>query len=274
MQDLQPVGVLDSGIGGLSVLTALRERMPGLDFIYVADSAHAPYGPKSADAVTRRCREILQFFISHNASAVVIACNTATAAAVNTLRQEFDLPIIGMEPALKPAAALTRTGVVGVLATEGTLNSDRFLSLRDRFARNVEAVTVACHGWVESIEKGQSAAERRPLLEQHLQPLLEKGADTLILGCTHYALIGEEIRETCLALSGLDTILIDTGPAVARELERRLPDTGKPAQLSKKGQVTFYTSGDPAMQQKLIASFSREEVFVNSLPSKEEPVQL
>lgn len=256
----------------MSVLADLREQLPGETFLYVADSAYAPYGPRSSAAILQRCRHIMSFFLARKAKAVVLACNTATAAAVNVLRQEAAVPIIGMEPALKPAAAITRSGVVAVLATEGTLNSDRFLSLKDRYARQVEAITVACHGWVDSIEQGEAPEARRPLLEKYLQPVLARGADTLILGCTHYPLIRAEIAAVVAELKDEPVEILDTGKAVARELARRL-GAGVPVRPASSGGVAYFTSGDADWQSGLFSRLCGVPVQVDSLPTQEEPVQ-
>ena len=177
-----PVGVFDSGVGGLSVLREIRRRLPHESLLYLADSAHVPYGEKSPEYIRERCRIIAAFFVEQGAKALVLACNTATAAGVTELRELYpDLPIIGMEPAVKPAAAATRSGVVGVLATTGTLKSARFAALLDRFAGDVRVITQPCPGLVERIEAGDLAsANTRAMLEGWVGPLLAQGCDTLI----------------------------------------------------------------------------------------------
>lgn len=238
-----PVGVFDSGVGGLSVLGEIRARLPAESLLYVADSGHVPYGEKSPEYIRARCRQIADFLLGEGAKALVVACNTATVAAVAELRERHpELPIVGMEPAVKPAAAATRSGVVGVLATTGTLKSARFAALLDRFAHDVRVVTQPCPGLVECVEQGElQAPQTRALLAAYVQPLLAAGCDTLILGCTHYPFLRPLLRE--LVPAGVE--LIDTGAAVARQLERLLGERGLlasgPAQPAR-----FWSSGDPA----------------------------
>ena len=183
-----PVGVFDSGVGGLSVLADIRAQLPSESLLYVADSGHVPYGEKSPAYIRARCRKISAFLLEMGAKALVLACNTATVAAIADLRAQYpNVPILGLEPAIKPAAAQTRSGVIGVLATSGTLASDRFATLRDQFAGAAHVVTQACPGLVECVERGDlHSPETRQLLARYVAPLLAAGCDTLILGCTHY----------------------------------------------------------------------------------------
>ena len=215
-----PVGVMDSGVGGLSVLADIYRLLPAESLLYVADCGHVPYGEKSPDYIRERCRRIAAFFQARGAKAMVLACNTATVAAVADLRQRYpEWPLVGMEPAVKPAAAATRSGVVGVLATTGTLQSAKFAALLDRFAGDVRVVTQPCPGLVELIERGDlSSPPLRVLLEGYVQPLLVAGCDTLILGCTHYPFL----RPLLAQMVPEDVAIIDTGAAVARQLQRLL----------------------------------------------------
>jgi glutamate racemase len=214
----RPIGVFDSGVGGISVLKEIRALLPDADLIYVADSGHCPYGGKSYAEIQARAGAIAGFLVEAGARVVVVACNTATAAAIETLRATFsDVPIVGMEPALKPAAAATRSGVVGVLATGATLGGERFAGLAARFSEGVELLTQACPGLVEQVERGDlDGPATRELLRRYVQPLLARGADTLVLGCTHYPFL----REALVDLVGPRVALIDTGAAVARQVER------------------------------------------------------
>ena len=249
MSSEAPIGVFDSGVGGLSVLGEIRARLPAESLLYVADSGHVPYGEKSPEYIRERCRLIADFLLGAGAKALVVACNTATVAAVAELRERHpDLPIVGMEPAVKPAAAATRSGVVGVLATTGTLKSARFAALLDRFAHDVQVVTQPCPGLVECVEQGAlQAAQTRALLASYVQPLLAAGCDTLILGCTHYPFLKPLLRE--LVPAGVE--LIDTGAAVARQLERLLAERGLlasgPAQPAR-----FWSSGEPAALARVL----------------------
>ncbi|MDT8397129.1 MAG: glutamate racemase [Pseudomonadales bacterium] len=263
MSNLNPIGVFDSGVGGLSILAKIRELLPRENLVYVADSAHAPYGARTDSYIQQRCEHIMTFFRTEQVKAVVLACNTATAAAVTRLRQDHHLPIIGMEPALKPAARQSRAGVVGVLATAGTIGSDRFFHLQSQFASEVEIITQPCPGLVEHIE--QLVPDRRALralLVEYIEPLLARGADTLVLGCTHYSLITGLIAE----IAGSQVQIMDTGFAVARELQRRLAEQGSLQEGLETGQIRFYSSGSPAQQQALMSHYWGREVKVALLP--------
>lgn len=237
-----PIGVFDSGVGGLSVLAEIRQLLPAESLLYVADCGHIPYGEKSPEFIRERCRLVAEFFNGQGAKALVVACNTATVAAVADLRSAYpEWPLVGMEPAVKPAAAATRSGVVGVLATTGTLQSAKFAALLDRFASDVQVITRPCPGLVELIEAGDlHSPVLRQLLQGYVAPLLEAGCDTLILGCTHYPFLRPLLSE--LIPPGVS--LIDTGAAVARQLQRLLIKDGRlaagPAQATR-----FWTSGDP-----------------------------
>ncbi|WP_226801718.1 glutamate racemase [Alkalilimnicola sp. S0819] len=236
------MGIFDSGVGGLSVMREIRRLLPGEHLLYIADSAYAPYGPRPVDFIRERAAGLTAFLAEQGAKAVVVACNTATAAAVGELRRSFSLPIIAMEPAVKPAAAVSRCGVLGVLATEGTLKSAQFAALLSRYARNLRVVTQSCHGLVEQVERGALAAEEtRLLLRRYTAPLLAEGADTIILGCTHYPFLRPQLAD----LLGPTVALVDTGEAVARQLARRLDEL---ALLSTRetGTCRFWSSGDTA----------------------------
>lgn len=238
---LRPVGVFDSGVGGLSVLRQVRAALPGEDLLYVADSAHAPYGEKSAAYIRARALAIAEFLVARDVKALVVACNTATAAAIAGLRQRFDLPIVGMEPAVKPAAEATRSGVIGVLATGGTLESGRFAELVRRFGSRARVVVQPCPGLVERVESGDlDGPATRALLSGFVAPLLAQGADTLVLGCTHYPFLEPLLRE----LAGEQVAIIETGAAVARQLSRRLAEADF-LSPQPQGSVRFFSSGDP-----------------------------
>ena len=244
-----PIGVFDSGVGGLSVLGEIRTLLPQESLLYVADSGHVPYGEKSPEFIRARSQKIAQFLLAQGAKALVLACNTATAAAIGELRGRYpQLPIIGMEPAVKPAAAATQSGVVGVLATTGTLKSAKFAALLDRFANDVRVITQPCPGLVEQIEAGELHSEKtRALLWNLVQPLLAEGCDTLILGCTHYPFIKPLLGELLPA----NVSLIDTGAAVARQLQRVLAER----QLLASGPARptqFYSSADCQQLQQVL----------------------
>jgi len=253
-----PVGVFDSGVGGLSVLREIRKCLPNESLLYLADSAHVPYGEKSPEYIRERCRIIAAFLVEQGAKALVVACNTATAAGIAELRERYPLmPIVAMEPAVKPAAQATRSGVVGVLATTGTLKSARFAALLDRFAADVRVITQPCPGLVERIEAGDlDSPETRAMLIGWIEPLLAQGCDTLILGCTHYPFI----RPLLTALLPADVHLIDTGAAVARRLSELLAER----HLLAGGGATqrFYCSGDPQRMARVLPILWGENVEV------------
>ena len=241
MQNSGVIGVFDSGVGGLSVLRHIREVLPDERLIYVADSGHVPYGDKSREYIEQRSQLISQFLQQQGAEAIVIACNTASAAAASTLRSKFAMPIIAMEPAVKPAVAASRNGIVGVLATTGTLASARFAALLERYAGDVEIITQGCPGLVEQVEKGElNSPQTRALIERYTEPLLARGADTLILGCTHYPYLSALITEVV----GSNIALVDTGAAVARQLQRRIQEELSARNTADGKLVEFFTTGD------------------------------
>jgi len=256
------IGVFDSGVGGLSVLRHIRRALPHERLIYVADSGHVPYGDKPPSYIEQRSHTLTRFLIEQGADAIVIACNTATAAAVASLRSQFDIPIVGMEPAVKPAVAATQSGVVGVLATIGTLESARFAALLERYGEEVEIVTQGCPGLVEQVELGELNGERtRELIERYTAPLLARGADTLILGCTHYSFLASLIREVV----GANITLVDTGAAVARQLQRRI-QAELPARASGAATAQFFSSGDATHASRIMSVLWGESVIVQPLP--------
>jgi glutamate racemase len=244
-----PIGVFDSGIGGLSVLAALRAELPHERFLYYADAGHAPYGERDDDFVIARSRAIAHMLIeTHGIKALVVACNTATAAAIVQLRQDWPtLPLIGIEPALKPAAAATRTGHIGVLATRGTLASAKFRALHQGLTGLAQFHLIACDGLASAIER-DDAAQIDTLATRYLQalgPLGEQAGqiDTLVLGCTHYPFATAALRRH----AGLDVRLIEPGPPVARQTRRLLTAHG--ALHPGPGALTLETSGPPGALQ-------------------------
>ncbi|MGX9776530.1 glutamate racemase [Janthinobacterium aestuarii] len=224
-----PIGIFDSGVGGLSVLRHIRAQLPQEDLIYFADSGHAPYGDKTEQQVIDRSLAVASYLLQQGAKALVVACNTATIAAIKALRARYpDLPIVGVEPGLKPAAAISRNGKIGVLATERTLRGDKLLALREQVSSATGATFILqpCVGLVERIE--QSAMGSDPLdatsvmLDRYIAPLLAQGVDTLVLGCTHYPFVQDAIARTVRAHTAEPVTLVDTGEAVARQLTRLL----------------------------------------------------
>lgn len=256
--------MFDSGVGGISVLKHIREILPQEDLLYVADSQYAPYGNKSPEFITGRAITIADFLIEQGAKALVVACNTATAAAAVNLRERYSLPIIAMEPAVKPAAAATQSGVIGVLATSGTLKSAQFAGLLESYGQQVKVVAQACHGLVECIERGElDASSTRELLKTYVQPLLDAGADTIVLGCTHYPFVRHLIEE----LVGNQVVLVDTGAAVAKHLRRRLETSQLLSMQAQTGSVHFWTNSQAASAQAVITQLWGEKVAVSLFES-------
>jgi glutamate racemase len=239
------IGVFDSGVGGLSVVASIRSLLPAESLLYVADSAHCPYGDKDAGVLRERALAIAEFLIGNGCKAIVVACNTATLATVAMLRERFAIPVVGIEPAVKPAAAVTRSGVIGVLATAATLRSSQYAELCDRYASGISVLQEACPGWVEAVEQSfLDGPEINALVERHVGPLLARGADTLVLGCTHYAFLRTPIER----IAGPNVAVLDTSDPVARELRRRLEKHGimNVAETSAP-RHRFFTSGDPRL---------------------------
>ena len=218
------IGIFDSGSGGLSVYRELVKLLPDEQYRYYADNAHCPYGEKSPLYIQRRARFITERFLDWKADIIVVACNTATAAAIATLRKEYpDVPFVGMEPAVKPAALGTETGVVGVLATAGTLKGSKYLNTRGLYESNVRIVEHVGQGFVELVERGiLDGPEAESTVRASLQPLLDAGADRIVLGCTHYPFLKPVIER----LSGPGVQVIDPAPAVARQTLRILQERG------------------------------------------------
>ena len=214
------IGIFDSGIGGLSVFREIRKVLPEQSYVYYSDNAHCPYGEKSREYIIDRARTITRFLLEKGCEIIVVACNTATAAAISTLREEFPVKFIGMEPAIKPAAQATRTGVVGVLATAGTLKATKYIDTRAKWAQNVKIVEHIGQGFVELVENGSvcgPAAETT--VSASLKPLLDAGADTIVLGCTHYPFLIDTIKKVASeTYPDREITVIDPAPAVARHL--------------------------------------------------------
>jgi len=268
MSDKQAIGVFDSGVGGLSVLTHIRQRLPDENLLYVADLNYMPYGCKPEHVIQQRCMEIASFLDSQHCKAIVVACNTATAAAVHTMRNVYSFPVIGMEPAVKPAVQHSSSKVIGVLATRGTLGSDKFNRLASRFSQQARVIVQPCPGLVEGIEAGDLGGQStRALLESFLLPLIHQGMDTLVLGCTHYPFVMPLIRE----IIGDDICIIDNGDAIARELERQLRNRDLLSARQKQGrqntEVEFWSSGEAGSSVAIISRLWGNEIMVKKLPS-------
>ncbi|MEJ2692889.1 MAG: glutamate racemase [Candidatus Thiodiazotropha sp.] len=260
-----PIGIFDSGVGGLTVLRHIRKQMPSESLIYVADRGHLPYGNKSDDFIRARAIAITEFLLSHPVKAIVVACNTATAAAVHTLRDRYDLPIIGMEPGVKPAIRLSKNGKIGILATAGTLGSGKFKVLLERHADGSDLFIKPCHGWIEHIEAGNGPkSSTMAIVEETLAPLLAKGIDTLVLGCTHYPFLIEGIRQ----VAGEEIQIIDTGLAVTAQLRRRLTESGLLSAASSQGDESFWCSGPLEEMRELLTRLWRQDAKPAALPDQ------
>ena len=240
-----PIGVFDSGVGGLSVLRCIRKELPHQDLIYFADQAHVPYGSRPLEEVRGFADAITRYLLGQSCPVIVVACNTASAAALKTLRQTYpNVPFVGMEPAVKPAAEQTHTGVVGVLATPATFQSELYASVVERFANGVQILQDTCPGLVGQIEKGDlEGPQTRSILEKAIRPMLDMGIDTIVLGCTHYPFVIPLIEE----IAGKNVRVIDPAPAVARQTVRMMESHHFLKSSPESGITTCYTSGEPEM---------------------------
>jgi glutamate racemase len=261
-----PIGVFDSGVGGISVLRAIREQMPEEPIIYFGDQGHVPYGSRSLEQIQTFSEAITRFLLAQAAKIIVVACNTASAAALNYLREKFpDVPFVGMEPAVKPAAEYTQTGKVGVLATPATFQGALYASVVERFANGVELYQDTCPGLVQQIEQGNlDGEETRRILEKALLPMLEQNIDTVVLGCTHYPFVIPLIQR----IVGVDVRVIDPAPAVAKQARRLHEAKGMRKESRSSGAIKFYTSGDPDVSSGAIKFYTSgdPDAFKSILP--------
>lgn len=250
------IGVFDSGVGGLSVLRHLRAQLPGADLIYLADSAHVPYGPRPLAEVRAFSEAITRFLLGQAAQMVVVACNTASAAALKHLRATFaDVPFVGMEPAVKPAAEQTRTGVVGVLATPATFQGELFASVVERFANGVTVIPQVCPGLVQQIEAGElDSPATEAMLRGWVEPLLARNIDALVLGCTHYPFVIPLLEK----IAGPGVRVIDPAPAIARQAQRVLNGLAGQEAGDAAGRLTYFTSGDPVSFERALSQLRME----------------
>jgi glutamate racemase len=249
----RPIGVLDSGLGGLSVAREIFAQLPGEPVLYFADQGHVPYGPRPAAEIRGFVEDITRYFLARDAKLVVLACNTASAVALKPLRARWpDVPFVGMEPAVKPAVERTRRGTIGVIATPATFQGELFASLLGRFAEpgGVRVITSVCPGFVQAVEAGAfDTAATRALVQRELAPLIAAGIDELVLGCTHYPFLIDAIR----AAVGPEVEIIDPGPAVARRVGRVLAERDLCAPAGPAPEHVFVTSGDPVRLRASLA---------------------
>lgn len=248
-----PIGIFDSGVGGLSVLRAIREQMPHENIIYLGDQGHVPYGARPMEEIQKFSEGITRFLLKQDSKIIVVACNTASAAALKYLREKFtDVSFVGMEPAVKPAAEVTKTGKVGVLATPATFQGALYASVVERFGADVELFQHTCPGLVPQIEKGELDTQRtREILEDALLPMLEKNIDTVVLGCTHYPFVIPLIEQ----IVGENVRVIDPAPSVARQTQRLLEAKELLNPSSESGNIQFLTSGNPLTVESALLKF-------------------
>ena len=257
-----PIGIFDSGIGGLSVLRHVHTLLPTEALLYFADSGFAPYGEKPEAVIVERAVSIAAFLLTQNIKALVVACNTATAAAIAGLRARYpELPVVGVEPGLKPAASLTHSGTIGVLATASTLASEKFVKLQSQVAQDsrVTFLLQPCNGLAHQIEKGElNSRETQQLVERYVVPLLAQHADTLVLGCTHYPFVEQLIRD----VAGPEVKIVDTGEPVARQLQRLLEQRDLLSQLPATDRLMAFTTGSSSTLSLAFSKLLRLEALV------------
>ena len=265
MTDRRPIGVLDSGLGGLSVAREIRALRPGEDLLYVADSAHCPYGDRSKAEIRALARAIAGQLIERGAKLIVVACNTISVASLDELRRTFPVPFVGIVPAVKPAAAATRVRRVGVLATPATFQTEVFADLVRTFAADVEVHCRTCPGWVELVERGEtSGPEAERLVRQHVEPLLASAVDTLVLGCTHYPFL----RSLVEAIAGPTVTVLDTGIPVARQVARVLTERDLANPRTAGGQFVCLTTAADADPVRRVATH-----LLGYAPDSVEPIR-
>ena len=263
MDNGQPIGIFDSGVGGLSVLREIRKQMSEESIIYFGDQGHVPYGPRPLQQVRDFSEGITRYLLDKGAKLIVVACNAASAAALTYLRKTFpNISFVGMEPAVKPAAEHTGTGVVGVLATPATFQGKLYASVVERFATDVKILQSTCPGLVQQIELGElDSPKTRTILVDALRPMLEKNIDTVVLGCTHYPFVIPLIQQ----IVGEKIRVIDPAPAVARQAKRLLDADGSKAPLGGFGDVQYFTSGNVIALQTLLPKLMVDATIVTGL---------
>ena len=246
------IGIFDSGVGGLSVWKELVKILPNNNFVYLSDSAYCPYGARPQEEIIERACKITDFLITLGVRIVVVACNTATAAAIETLRKRHSLPFVGMEPAVKPAALHSRTGVIGVLATKNTFKGKLYSGTLQKFASEVKVVEQVGYGLVELVEEGKTSGEETTeLLEKYILPMISSGADHIVLGCTHYPFLKDEIQK----IAGNSIVIVDPAPAVARHTFDILSEMNLIAiePIDPLCQTLFYSTGAVENLEKMVA---------------------
>ncbi len=270
--DNRPIGIFDSGVGGISVLRAVRRELPNETILYFGDQGHVPYGTRPSEEILRFSEEITRFLLSKGAKIIVVACNTASAVALKELRKSFPgTSFVGMEPAVKPAAETTKTGVVGVLATPATFQGGLYTSVVERFAENVILLQSTCPGLVQQIERGElETPGTRFILESALLPMLDQGIDTVVLGCTHYPFVIPVIRE----IVGPHVRVIDPAPAVARQVARVLELHGTRTVVKINDPPHLFTSGIIGEFKELLPRLFDQECNLSEVYWKDNKINL
>mgnify|MGYP001765352018 CR=1 FL=1 len=256
-----PIGVFDSGVGGLSVLRAIRDLLPATPVLYLADQYHVPYGTRTLEEVRQFSQAVTEFLLSQGARLIVVACNTASVAALKNLRELFpQVPFVGMEPAVKPAVEQTHSKVVGVLATYATFQGEMYNSVVERFAQGVTILQNHCPGLVAEIEKGNfSGIETERILREALEPMIDQGVDTVVMGCTHYPFVIPLIQK----ITGPSIKVIDPAPAIARQVQRLLNAYGWLPSAVERATVSFITTGNALEFKNMLPCFSDETPLVD-----------
>ncbi|MDR0224028.1 MAG: glutamate racemase [Myroides odoratus] len=257
MKNTNPIGLFDSGIGGTTIWQEIHKLMPTEDTIFLADQKNAPYGTQTKEAILALSHKNVQYLVDQGCKLVVVACNTATTNAIQELRSSFAIPIIGIEPAIKPASLLTKTSTIGVLATKGTITSDLFTS-KLKLYPNVKIIEQIGYNLVTLIESGQlNSQEMKDLLQLYLLPMVEQGMDTLVLGCTHYPYLTPIIK----TLIPEHILIIDSGEAVAKHTQKVLGEHDLLTPCTNMGNAIFYTNVDPSILQ----TFAPDDVQVQQI---------
>ncbi len=248
MENSNPIGLFDSGIGGTSIWSAIHDLLPNEDTIYLADSKNAPYGQKSKEEIIALSIKNTEFLLNQNAKIIVVACNTATTNAIKELRAKYDVPFIGIEPAIKPAALNSQKHVIGILATQGTLNSELFHQTAEKF-HDTKIIEQIGHGLVSLIEKGEmNSSEMNSLLHQYLEPMIDANIDYLVLGCSHYPYLIPQIKK----ILPKEIEIIDSGEAVARQTKSVLLERNALNNEKHKGKSIFYSNSDPKVLKEIL----------------------
>ena len=259
----EPIGIFDSGVGGLSIAQCINQQLPNENLLYVADTLYAPYGEKSSEFIQQRVNEIAQWFIERKAKAIVVACNTATVNAIDQLRKNILIPVIGVEPAIKPAVNLSKNKKVAILVTKATAQNPRFLALVAQYSQISDVIVQPCPGLVELIEQDKkNSSECKLMLTSYLQPLLEKGVDTIVLGCTHYPLVKNLINEIC----GNSVVIMETALPVTEQLQRQLVLHQLINTSNNIATTSFYSSKCCVTQQALFNHIWQRPLQLNSYP--------